>query len=163
MLGLSSGASFGAEPESRTMRERIASGARMNAASVTALPRRTPPVILVVEGDARVRCLVSDELRGSGFKVLEAGSAEEALAVLDAVRIELLFVALDLPGSTNGAETARLLGGRQKPMRVILASAESNGPGDPGLDDLGPLIRKPYLASQVVDLVVRSLNWPDPP
>ncbi|UVF20317.1 response regulator [Microvirga terrae] len=140
----------------------------MNAGSVTALPRRTPPAILVVEGDARIRCLVSDELRGSGFKVLEAGSAEEALTVLDAVRIELLFVALDLPGSDNGAETARLLGARQTAMRIILASAEGDrsgtpGPDGPDLGDLGPLIRKPYHASQVVGLVMRSLNWPDPP
>ncbi|WP_262267981.1 response regulator [Microvirga yunnanensis] len=139
----------------------------MNAGSVTALPRRTPPAILVVESDARVRCLVSDELRGSGFKVLEAGSAEEALMVLDSVRVELLFVALDLPGSDDGTETARLLGARQKAMRIIVASAEEDRPAAPGSDgpdlgDLGPLVRKPYHASQVVGLVMRSLNWPGP-
>jgi CheY-like chemotaxis protein len=133
----------------------------MSAASVTVLPRRTPPTILVVEDDVRVRCLVSDELRGSGFKVLEAGSAGEALTVLEAVRVDLLFMALDLQGSGSGVETARRVGAQQKPMRIIVASAD--GSGDLDLGDLGLLIRKPYRASQVVDLVIRSLNWPEPP
>jgi DNA-binding response OmpR family regulator len=135
----------------------------MSAASVTVLPRRAPPTILVVEDDVRVRCLVSDELRGSGFKVLEAGSAGEALTVLDAVRVDLLFIALDLPGSGNGVEMARRVGTQQKPMRIILASADGDGAGDLDLGDLGLLIRKPYRVSQVVNLVIRSLNWPEPP
>src|SRR4051812_46914271 len=114
----------------------------MNAASVTVLPRRTPPTILVVEDDARLRCLVSDELRGMGFRVLEAGSAQETLTVVDAVRVDLLFIALDLPGAQSGLETAHLAGARQKPMRIIVAS--SDGGIDPG--GLGPLVRKPYPA-----------------
>jgi CheY-like chemotaxis protein len=150
-------------PLFRTMRQCIASGARMSAASVTVLPRRTPPTILVVEDDVRVRCLVSDELRGSGFKVLEAGSAEEALTVLEAVRVDLLFMALDPQGSGSGVETARRVGAQQKPMRIIVASADGDGSEDLDLGDLGLLIRKPYRASQVVDLVIRSLNWPEPP
>ncbi|EIM24890.1 response regulator [Microvirga lotononidis] len=130
----------------------------MNAASVTVLPRRTPPTILVAEADVRVRCLVSDELRGSGFRVLEAGSAQETLTVIDAVRVDLLFIALDLPGTPSGPETARLAGARQKPMRIIFASAD--GDIEPG--SLGPLVRKPYPPSEVVGLVMRSLNWPEP-
>jgi DNA-binding response OmpR family regulator len=135
----------------------------MSAASVTVLPRRAPPTILVVEDDVRVRCLVSDELRGSGFKVLEAGSAGEALTVLDAIRVDLLFIALDLPGSGNGVEMARRVGAQQKPMRIIVASADGDGSRDLDLGDIGLRIRKPYRASQVVDLVIRSLNWPEAP
>ncbi|MBA1154686.1 response regulator [Microvirga mediterraneensis] len=130
----------------------------MSAASVTVLPRRTPPTILVAEVDVRVRCLVSDELREAGFRVLEAGSAQEALTVIEAVRVDLLFIALDLPGAQSGLETAHLAGARQKPMRIIVASAD--GDIDPG--GLGPLVRKPYPASQVVGIVMRSLNWPEP-
>jgi DNA-binding response OmpR family regulator len=135
----------------------------MSAASVTVLPRRAPPTILVVEDDVRVRCLVSDELRGSGFKVLEAGSAGEALTVLDAIRVDLLFIALDLPGSGNGVEMARRVGAQQKPMRIIVASADGDGSRDLDLGDIGLRIRKPYRASQVVDLVIRTLNWTEAP
>jgi DNA-binding response OmpR family regulator len=132
----------------------------MSAASVTVFPRRTPPNILVVEGDARIRCLVSDELRTWGFKVLEACSAEEALTVLDAVRIDLLFLALDLPVDGSGWDVAHRVQGKQSAPQMIFTSG---GAGEADVGSLGPFIRKPYRTSQVVELAVRSLNWPVPP
>jgi len=134
----------------------------MNAASVTVLPRRTPPSILVVETDVRIRCLVSDALRALDFKVLEASSADDALTVLEAMRIDLLFIALDLSGGSSALDVARLVRTRRMPTRIILAS-------DDGVlaktvtDDFGPVLRKPYETSQVVELVIRALNWPEAP
>ena len=132
----------------------------MNAASVTVFPRRTPPNILVVEGDVRIRCLVSDDLRAWGFKVLEAGSAEEALTVLDAVRIDLLFLALDLPRDGSGWDLACHLRDKQASSRMIFTSGDA---GEPDVEGLGPFIRKPYQGSQVVELAAHSLNWPPSP
>ncbi|MFC5085871.1 hypothetical protein [Microvirga arabica] len=40
----------------------------MNAASVTAFPRRTPLTILVVEGNVLTRSAISDELRAHGVQ-----------------------------------------------------------------------------------------------
>ena len=134
----------------------------MNAASVTVLPRRTPPSILVVETDVRIRCLVSDALRALDFKVLETSSADDALTVLEAMRIDLLFIALDLSGGRSVLDVARLARTRRMPTRIILAS-------DDGVlaktvtDDFGPVLRKPYETSQVVELVIRALNWPEVP
>ncbi|MFD0464488.1 response regulator [Microvirga aerilata] len=87
----------------------------MSAASVTVLPRRTPPTILIVEDEALARCLVSDELRSRGFKVLEAGSAPEALTVLETVRIDLLLIAVDLSGVGAGwtSRASSRAGGRR--------------------------------------------------
>ena len=132
----------------------------MSAASVTVFPRRTPPNILVVEGNARIRLLVSDELRAWGFKVLEANSAEEALAVLEAVRIDLLFLALDLPAAGSGWDVAHRVRTEKTPTQMIFTSGEA---GEPDVGGLGPFIRKPYRPSQVVELAARSLNWPAPP
>jgi CheY-like chemotaxis protein len=132
----------------------------MSAASVTVLPRRTPPNILVAEGDARTRCLVSDELRVWGFRVLEASSADEALTVLNAVRIDLLFVALDLPTGGSGRDVARYLQDRAAPTTILVTAAEAELQER---QDLGPFIRKPYRASQVAELAARCLNWPHPP
>jgi CheY-like chemotaxis protein len=131
----------------------------MNAASVTVFPRRTPPNILVVEGDARIRCLVSDELRAWGFKVLEASSAEEALTVLDAIRIDLLFLALDLPADGSGWDVAHHAQDAQAPPQMIFTSGVAC---EPDVGGTGPFIRKPYHAPQVVELAARSLNWPTP-
>jgi CheY-like chemotaxis protein len=130
----------------------------MSAASVTVLPRRTPPSILVVEGDARIRCLVSDELRAWGFKVLEAGSSPEALTVLDAVRIDLLFLALDLRPADSGWDVVRHVREWHALTRMIATSGEADPP-----EDLGPFVRKPYRAVEVAELVARTLNWPHPP
>jgi CheY-like chemotaxis protein len=130
----------------------------MSAASVTVLPRRTPPSILVVEGDVRIRCRVSDELRAWGFKVLEAGSAPEALTVLDAVPVDLLFLALDLPVAGSGWDVVRHIHARPAPTKMIVTSEEPDPPDSPG-----PFIRKPYRADEVAALAAHSLNWPHPP
>ena len=121
----------------------------MNAASVTVLPRRTPPSILVVETDVRIRCLVSDALRALDFKVLEASSADDALTVLEAMRIDLLFVALDLSGGRSALDVARLVRTRRMPTRIILASDGVLAKTD--ADDFGPFcaspMRRPRLSS----------------
>ena len=132
----------------------------MSAASVTVLPRRTPPTILIVEDETLARCLISDELRSRGFKVLEAGSAPEALTVLDTVRIDLLLVAVDLSEARGGLDVARLVHGRRTPIQVILALSEEGALADPDWESLGFVIRKPYHAPQVFELVARCLNWP---
>lgn len=126
----------------------------MSAASVTVLPRRTPPTILVVEGDVRIRYRVSDELRAWGFKVLEAGSAPEALTVLDAVQVDLLILALDLPGH-SGWNVVRHIRESPVPTKMIVTSGETDAP-----DSLAPLVRKPYQAAEVAALAAQSLNWP---
>jgi CheY-like chemotaxis protein len=135
----------------------------MSAATVTAFPRRSPPNILVVEDDVLTRCLISDELRARGFKVLEASSADDAIAVLDRVRVDLLFVDIHLPGSRNGLDVARIVRERPAPAHIILTSGKAEASAIPDLDDLGLFIRKPYLVSRVIDLVTRSLNWPEAP
>ena len=134
----------------------------MNAASVTVLPRRTPPSIFVIENDVRIRCLVSDALRALDFKVFEASSADDALTVLDAMRIDLLFIALDLSGGQSALDVARLVRTRWMHTRIILAS-DDGVLGETGAHDFGPVLRKPYLASDIVELVIRTLNWPDAP
>lgn len=135
----------------------------MNSASVTVFPRRTPPTILVVEDDVLSRCLISDELRAQGFKVLEASSADDAITVLDTVRVDLLFVDIHLPGSRDGLDVARHVQARGIPTRTILTSGKSEASAIQDLDDLGPFIRKPYLVSRIVSLVSKTLRWPDPP
>jgi DNA-binding response OmpR family regulator len=133
----------------------------MNAASVTVLPRRTPPSILVVENDVRIRCLVSDELRAIDFKVLEASSADEALTVLDAMRIDLVFLAIGPAGSRSGLDVVRLIRARRMPTRIILASDGGAALAGMDADELGLILSKPYQASQVVEFVIRILSWPE--
>lgn len=135
----------------------------MSAATITPFPRQAPPTILVVEDEVLMRSLISDELRMRGFKVIEASSADDAIAVLDTVRIDLLFVDIHLPGPRSGLELARLVRDCRLPTRILLTSGKDRFFDMPDLGDLGPFIRKPYLVSRVIELVTRSLNWPTAP
>jgi len=64
------------------------------------------PRVLVVEDEHLVRDMIVQELMLSGFEVLEAASAEDALALLPKFeRIDLLFTDIRLPG-LNGWELA---------------------------------------------------------
>jgi CheY-like chemotaxis protein len=135
----------------------------MSAASVTVLPRRTPPTILVIEDDVLARCLISDELRIHGYKVLEASTADDALSVLEAIRVDLLFTDIDLAGQRNGLEIARIVQQRQWPTQVVLTSDKESASTVPELDSLGLFIHKPYLVSHVLEVVSQCLNWPETP
>lgn len=135
----------------------------MSAASVTVLPRRTPPTILVVEDDVLARCLISDELRIQGYKVLEASTADDALSVLEAIRVDLLFTDIRLPGQRNGLDVARIVHQRQWPTQVVLTSGRESTSTVPELDSLGIFICKPYLLSHVLEVVSHCLNWPEMP
>jgi DNA-binding NtrC family response regulator len=135
----------------------------MGSANVTAFPRRFPPTVLVIEDDVLTRCLVSDELRAKGFKVLEVSSAEDAIKVLDTMRADLVLVDIHLAGSRSGLEVARHVRGRSSPIQVIITSGREEVSSIPDLEKLGHFLPKPYPPSRAVDLVMRSLNWPDAP
>jgi DNA-binding response OmpR family regulator len=122
-----------------------------------------PPTILVVEDNVLTRSAISDELRAHGFKVLEASSADDAITVLDTMRVDLLFVDIHLPGTQNGLDVVRHVRTNGMVTRMIITSGVSDVSSIPDLDDLGPFIRKPYLISRVIGLVSESLGWPDPP
>lgn len=133
----------------------------MSAASVTAFPRRTPPILLVADHDVLSRCRISDELRAYGFKVLEVSSAHDTITVFQTTRIDLLFADIDLPGPRNGLDVARYIRARGTPTQILLTSANLEGAAIPDLDKLGRFVQKPYSALQVVHLVSHCLNWPD--
>jgi PAS domain S-box-containing protein len=74
----------------------------------------TPPLgrgetVLVVEDEAPVRALAARLLGEAGYRVLEAGSAVEALLLADASAPALILSDIVMPGM-SGAELARQLG-----------------------------------------------------
>jgi CheY-like chemotaxis protein len=105
------------------------------------------PRILVVEDEYMVRDMIVHELTLAGFEVLEAASAEAALALLPKLgRIDLLFTDIRLPGM-NGWQLAEDIRARYADMPVIYASGYA--------DRARPLphskfLQKPYLPSQVL-------------
>jgi excisionase family DNA binding protein len=71
-----------------------------NAATVA-----TPPVVLIVDNDERIREYVRVNLEMEGYSVREAGNAEEGLRVLDESTPALVLLDVMMPG-VDGWDTA---------------------------------------------------------
>lgn len=69
------------------------------SSTVTAQPRNQPDVILIVEDDAKLRALMLESLRASGFDVHGAATAREGVAMFRRLhsRLKLALVDLILP------------------------------------------------------------------
>jgi CheY-like chemotaxis protein len=64
---------------------------------------RTGHTILVVEDDIFVRLDIAEYLRDCGYRVIEAGTAAEAIDVLESnVPIDLVFSDIQMPGEMDG-------------------------------------------------------------
>jgi response regulator RpfG family c-di-GMP phosphodiesterase len=63
---------------------------------------------LVVEDEVFVRMVISEYLRGCGYRVIEAANADEALIVLERLEIavDVVFSDIEMPGSIGGFELA---------------------------------------------------------
>jgi two-component system, response regulator PdtaR len=74
-----------------------------------------------------VRMFASDFLDEAGFKVFEVVNADEALAVLTArPDVQATMTDIEMPGSMNGIELAKVVRERWPGMRTILTSGRSN-------------------------------------
>ena len=76
------------------------------------------PVVLVVEDDEFLLRMNAAEMIGdAGFNVVEAGNADEAIAILEArPDIHVVFTDIQMPGSMDGLKLARLLNGTCWPL-----------------------------------------------
>jgi CheY-like chemotaxis protein len=84
---------------------------------------RAPAVVLVVEDEALVRMYVSDVLGQSGFDVVEADNAEEAMTRLAADTAICAVVSdVAMPGPFDGFELARRLRREFPRIGVVLVS-----------------------------------------
>jgi two-component system cell cycle sensor histidine kinase/response regulator CckA len=117
--------------------------------------------ILVVEDEPAVRGLIRKVLAGSGYAVLLARSAEEAVQVAEAHDgpIHLLLTDVLLPG-TGGPELARRLGGARQDLRIAFMSGFTDdammhqGVLEPGM----AFIEKPLTSRALLEKVRELLG-----
>jgi two-component system cell cycle sensor histidine kinase/response regulator CckA len=118
--------------------------------------------ILVVEDDESVRLLTVSVLQKSGYRVLNAASAEEALEVWKrhSGRPALLLTDLVMPGNVSGKELAEKLEAQKPSLKVIYASGYSASvcaelfKMEPGFE----FIQKPFRPSKLTELVRKVLD-----
>jgi CheY-like chemotaxis protein len=99
--------------------------------------------ILVVEDDMIVRFTIAEFLRGSDCKVVEASTAEAAVAVLQQRNgIDAVFTDIQLGGALSGWDVAEVSRATHPAIPVVYTSGNAVAPGRsvPG----SVFLEKPY-------------------
>jgi CheY-like chemotaxis protein len=105
--------------------------------------------VLIVEDDFLIRMTLAEALADEGFLVAEAGSGDEALAMLqDDDSIDLLMTDIQLPGHLDGFALVRAARIRRPDLPVVFMT----GRPEPQTSRANPrdvFIAKPYLPSEI--------------
>ena len=105
-------------------------------------------LVMIVDDDVLERMGASDMFSHAGYRVLEAGSANEALRLFETNSdVRLLFTDVSMPGSMSGADLARDVAKRWPAIGIIMTS------GRPRPDKLPLSMRfhdKPYEPTAVL-------------
>jgi two-component system, response regulator PdtaR len=91
-----------------------------------ARPANPYGTVLIVEDEPFTRLMGADALSSAGYAVLEAGSAIEALRILEAnPDVRVVFTDVDMPGSLDGLELARRIGLIWPSIGIVISSGHA--------------------------------------
>lgn len=113
--------------------------------------------MLVVEDEPLLRMMAVEVVEEAGFVALEAGNADEAVALLESRSdIALLFTDINMPGSMDGLKLAHAVRGRWPPIKILLVSGQVQlQPSQ--LPSSSRFVGKPYRPAAMVE-ELRSLD-----
>jgi DNA-binding response OmpR family regulator len=114
---------------------------------------------MVVEDEVLVRMALADYLRDCGYRVIEAGNADDAIKVLTAgERVEAVCTDVQMPGQLDGFDLAQWIRRERPGVKVILVSGIRRAAEiAQGLCDGGPLMMKPYSHEELERRIRRLL------
>jgi two-component system, response regulator PdtaR len=117
------------------------------------------PVVLIVEDESLLRISAAEMVADAGYDVVEAGNADEAIAILQARSdIHIVFTDIQMPGSMDGLKLARFVRDRWPPIKLVATSGHVTI-GESDLPEGGLFIPKPYTAARIAE-VLGSLAAP---
>jgi two-component system cell cycle sensor histidine kinase/response regulator CckA len=123
--------------------------------------RQGEGVVLLVEDEAPVRAFATRALRLKGYTVLEAESAEDALTLLEDVKLNVDVFVTDvvMPGMDGPTWVAKAMETRPD-VRVVFVSGYTEG----AFGDSGPqvpnstFLPKPFSLTQLTEAVFQQMN-----
>ncbi|MFB6419020.1 hybrid sensor histidine kinase/response regulator [Bradyrhizobium tunisiense] len=149
------------EALARKVRHVLANHAQRRVAA----PKPPPPAdddavkgatVLLVEDDELIRLTTTEMLSDLGCHVREAGTAHEALRVLDEVAVTFLLTDVGLPG-VSGLQLAKDARARRPDLCLVLATGDSGVQSEAAL--LGAvLVVKPYTPDSLRQGLESALN-----
>ncbi len=137
----------GDSPVAKSARDaRIEADRRLDASA-----RRT---VLLVEDDEMIRANTAEMLQGSGFVVVDAASAEDAMTALQTVPIDALVTDINLPG-VSGPDFARTARALRPGVGIVFASGDTASVEG---DTDAIMLEKPYGLDALTAAVLASLG-----
>ncbi|HWA50182.1 MAG TPA: response regulator [Dongiaceae bacterium] len=114
--------------------------------------------ILVVEDEPLIRLSVATELREGGYKVIEAGTVDEALVVLaNDEPVDLVFCDVLMPGTKGGLSLASWMR-EQRPKTPVILTSGSDTVVRYFSGGTMPFVPKPYRLSELLTMIERILT-----
>ena len=111
------------------------------------------PTVLVVEDETAIRHGLTEFLRGSGLRVLEAGSGAEAVSLLSGeVAVDIVCSHVRMPGEPDGFALARWVRANRPRVRTLLTSSHVEG-----MNASEPALKEPGNYAGILDHIQRLL------
>jgi CheY-like chemotaxis protein len=105
--------------------------------------------VLIVEDEPLIRMDTASVFEGAGFTVYEAGSADEAIRILERHDdIRFIFTDVNMPGSMDGLKLAHYVRGRWPPIKIIVTSGHVRV-REEDMPTGGIFFDKPYRPEQI--------------
>lgn len=122
-----------------------------------------PKIVLVAEDEAAIVPLMKVILEGEGYQTEIVGSAEAALAKIDAgLKPNLLVTDFGLEGAKNGAELAKTVRQRFPQLPIVMVTGNSNA--QEALGELArtvPIVSKPFKISMFSMQIKEAIRMAD--
>ena len=114
------------------------------------MPTGTPEVILVVEDEWILRAAMAEELRSAGWEVVQTGTAEDAIAYVQAgYRVDAVVTDIRLAGRLTGWDVAEQVRGLRANVPIIYTSGSAV---DPSRTVAGSqFLKKPHRPAAIVE------------
>ena len=111
------------------------------------------PVVLIVEDEFLLRMDAAEMIEAAGFEVVEAGNADQAIAILESrPDITVVFTDIQMPGSMDGLKLARAVRGRWPPIKIVATSGHIHV-RETDLPEGGRFLPKPYSPDEVTGML----------
>ena len=119
------------------------------------MPKRA--VVLIVEDEPLVRLNAADMVEDAGWEPLEAADAQDAVAILDAASVDVLFSDINMPGEMDGVQLASYVHQRWPQIHLVITSGKRYV-DEIVLPDHATFLPKPYGIDDLVGVIGRKLN-----
>jgi len=78
--------------------------------------------VLIVEDEVLIRIMLAEALEDEGYRVIEAGTVLEAIALLGQQHVDAIITDVDMPGGLTGLDLANFVHASSPGLAVVVTS-----------------------------------------